>query len=90
MHVGHAHSSCLRARVQSLYLTWVVFKFDWTAEAVRAKALIAAGELDIELEDELVELTGGGGGGGIDKEWDRGLGIGDSPSPVPSGKQAFM
>lgn len=78
------------ACVQSLYLTWVVFKFDWTAEAVRAKSLIAAGELDIELEDELVELTGGGGGG-IDKEWERGgLGIGDSPPPVPSGKQAFM
>ncbi|GIL78274.1 hypothetical protein Vretimale_7649 [Volvox reticuliferus] len=43
------------ASLQSLILSWIVFKFDWNAEAQRAKALIAAGELEIELEEE-VEL----------------------------------
>lgn len=38
------------ASLQSLILSWIVFKFDWNAEAQRAKALIAAGELEIELE----------------------------------------
>ena len=27
------------------------FRFDWSAEALRAKALIAAGEVDFDLED---------------------------------------
>lgn len=46
------------ASVQALLLTIVVFKFDWQAEAVHARALLAAGELDIELEsdDELEDL----------------------------------
>ena len=43
------------ASLQSLYLTWVVFKFDWNAEALRAKALIAAGEADFDLEEDILE-----------------------------------
>lgn len=59
---------CRPSLSQSLYLTWVVFKFDWTAEAVRAKGLIAAGELDIELEDDvLADLPLDK----LDREWDR-------------------
>lgn len=59
---------CHPSLSQSLYLTWVVFKFDWTAEAVRAKGLIAAGELDIELEDDvLADLPLDK----LDREWDR-------------------
>ena len=35
-------------------------RFDWAAEAQRAKTLIAAGEVDFELEEDiLLELTGG-------------------------------
>ncbi|GFH13564.1 multidrug and toxic compound extrusion protein, partial [Haematococcus lacustris] len=40
------------ASLQSMYLSYVVFKFDWTAEVARAKALIAAGEADFDLEDD--------------------------------------
>lgn len=43
------------ASLQSLYLTWVVFKFDWSAEAQRSKTLIAAGEADFELEEDVLE-----------------------------------
>jgi len=43
------------ASVQSLYLSWVVFKFDWSAEALRAKALIEAGEVDFDLEEDVLE-----------------------------------
>ncbi|GAX82606.1 hypothetical protein CEUSTIGMA_g10032.t1 [Chlamydomonas eustigma] len=43
------------ASVQSLYLSWVVFKFDWSAEALRAKSLIASGEVDFDLEEDVLE-----------------------------------
>eukprot|EP00195_Chlamydomonas_chlamydogama_P009762 CAMPEP_0202901800 /NCGR_PEP_ID=MMETSP1392-20130828/14735_1 /ASSEMBLY_ACC=CAM_ASM_000868 /TAXON_ID=225041 /ORGANISM="Chlamydomonas chlamydogama, Strain SAG 11-48b" /LENGTH=532 /DNA_ID=CAMNT_0049588419 /DNA_START=201 /DNA_END=1799 /DNA_ORIENTATION=- len=43
------------ASLQSLYLSWIVFKFDWNAEAQRAKALIAAGEADFEVEEDALE-----------------------------------
>ncbi|PNW77624.1 hypothetical protein CHLRE_10g444900v5 [Chlamydomonas reinhardtii] len=48
------------ASLQSLILSWIVFKFDWNAEAQRAKALIAAGELEIELEEEVELLATSG------------------------------
>ena len=40
------------ASVQAALLTAFVFRFDWTVEAQRAKALVAAGELVLEEEDD--------------------------------------
>lgn len=48
------------ASLQSLILSIIVFKFDWNAEVVRAKALIASGELDIELEEETEQALAAG------------------------------
>ncbi|PNH05195.1 MATE efflux family protein 5 [Tetrabaena socialis] len=48
------------ASLQSLILSWIVFKFDWNAEAQRAKALIASGELEIELDEEVELLASSG------------------------------
>eukprot|EP00798_Chlamydomonas_sp_ICE-L_P030728 gene30728-35764_t len=42
------------ASLQSLYLACVVFRFDWGVEALRAKALIAAGEVDFDVDEELL------------------------------------
>ncbi|MEW5297746.1 MAG: hypothetical protein WDW36_000930 [Sanguina aurantia] len=40
------------ASLQALLLSYVVFKFDWPAEAIRAKELIASGELELEPEED--------------------------------------
>mmetsp|Transcript_36261 Transcript_36261/g.107068 ORF Transcript_36261/g.107068 Transcript_36261/m.107068 type:complete len:165 (-) Transcript_36261:27-521(-) len=42
------------ASLQSLVLTYVVFRFDWSAEAAHARALIASGEADFELEEDVL------------------------------------
>lgn len=39
--------------LQAALLAWFVFRFDWALESQRAKALVAAGELVLEEEDEL-------------------------------------
>lgn len=59
------------ASLQSLILSWIVFKFDWNAEAQRAKALIEAGDLEIELEEE-VELMASSGRLGTESLLDAG------------------
>jgi MATE family multidrug resistance protein len=40
------------ASLQAVILSWIVFKFDWNAEVIRAKELIASGEADFDIEDE--------------------------------------
>jgi len=52
------------ASLQSLYLSYIVFRFDWNAEVARAKALIAAGEAEFELEEDVLEVAGVQGGAG--------------------------
>lgn len=47
------------ASLQALLLSYVVFKFDWQAEATRAKQLIASGELELEPEDDEVDYDEG-------------------------------
>ncbi|KAG1658935.1 hypothetical protein FOA52_007127 [Chlamydomonas sp. UWO 241] len=74
------------ASLQSLYLSAVVFRFDWSAEATRAKGLIASGEAEFELEDDVYqdivsqELSSAHGAGGEDAQ--------DTAAPQLSAQQS--
>uniref|UniRef100_A0A7S3R462 Protein DETOXIFICATION n=1 Tax=Dunaliella tertiolecta TaxID=3047 RepID=A0A7S3R462_DUNTE len=44
------------ASLQSVYLSYIVFRFDWSLEVTRAKALIASGEAEFEIDEDPVPI----------------------------------
>ncbi|KAF6260291.1 mate-domain-containing protein [Scenedesmus sp. NREL 46B-D3] len=76
------------ASIQALLMTLTVFKFNWSDEAIRAKQLVAAGELVLEDEEPL-ELLAADRYNSYDDGYD-GYGEGGASGNAAAGSDADM